>query len=881
MPLSSGTRLGAYVIRQPLGAGGMGEVYRAHDDRLARDVAIKVLPEHLASDPDALARFEREMKTIGALSHPNIIAIYDVGRDGAIAYAVTELLEGETLGALVARGLLAVRRATEYGVQIARALAAAHERGIVHRDLKPDNVFVTAGGHVKVLDFGLAREMAPIGRTAPESQATRIGTMPGTVLGTVGYMAPEQARGQAADYRADIFSFGCVLYEIIAGRPAFVRESGADTLSAILKEDPPALTTATTPVPPALERLIARCLEKQPSERFQSARDLAFALETLSASSSSTTNAMVVPSRRRLPLRLTAAIVAVAALAGAVAVGRQWGGGGAAPVIDIKRLTFESGVIRSARFAPDGETIVYGASWDGAPLRMFVTRTDGGTSTPLDLPQGDILAIPKKGEMAISVGRRYISTWVSEGTLARVRLLSSGPREVLERVREADVLPDDSLVVIRRVNDRDRLEVPQGTVVFETTGYLSHARVSPDGARVAFLEHPLYGDNRGHVAIFENGSVRRLTPEYPGLEGLAWTPDGTEVWFSGSLLTPHWALMSVPSHATQPVRGDVRWSVPRDLQPFDFDARGRLLVAGHETSGQIFGGVAGEPRERDLRLMAFSLANAISRDGRLILLTNGDSGNPDYDLYLRRLDGSAPVRIGIGRGMGFSDDGRWAMSITPSAPRKVMLYPTGAGESRQVDVGDLEPVVAAFIPTGLRVVVVGMRNGAPAGMLVDVASRQRTAIDMSALKGRIFTARRFPPLYASPDGASFVITSDDNAVLAWNGAGGATPAPSEAGIARRVEGHELMTLAEGEVFAGWSADPGRVYVAKWDGPRVRLDALDLATKRRTFVREIVVGNPAGILHTPDLLLSADAGTYVYNFARLLSTLYVVDGLVEF
>jgi len=240
MSLSPGARLGVYEITGTLGAGGMGEVYRARDARLGRDVAIKVLPAHLAVDPDALARFDREMKTLAALSHPHIVAIYDVGQDGATAYAVTELLDGDTLAAIIARGPAPVRKAIEYGVQIARALGAAHDRGIVHRDLKPANVFVTSDGHVKVLDFGLARATM-VADTSADS-ATMPGTTPGIVMGTVGYMAPEQARGLPVDHRADIFAFGCVMYELVSGRRAFGGSTAADTLSAILKEDPPALS---------------------------------------------------------------------------------------------------------------------------------------------------------------------------------------------------------------------------------------------------------------------------------------------------------------------------------------------------------------------------------------------------------------------------------------------------------------------------------------------------------------------------------------------------------------------------------------------------------------------------------------------------------------
>jgi serine/threonine protein kinase len=353
MALSPGTRVGAYEIVGSLGAGGMGEVYRARDTRLGRDVAIKVLPPLLATDPDALARFEREMTTLAALSHPHILAIHDVGRDGAVAYAVTELLHGETLADLTARGPLTIRKALDYGVQIARAIGAAHERGIVHRDLKPGNVFVGSDGHVKVLDFGLARNT---GTTDPG--LTLRETTPGIVMGTVGYMAPEQARGLAVDHRADIFAFGCVMYEMVSGRRAFQRDSAADTLSAILKEDPPPLSGIAPSVPPTVDRVVQRCLEKNREERFQSARDLAFALEALSTPSGSpageTTSAATATARGRWR-RLAGVSAVAAALIGVYVLGRTFVPTTSAST-EITRLTFERGLIRNARFASDGQT---------------------------------------------------------------------------------------------------------------------------------------------------------------------------------------------------------------------------------------------------------------------------------------------------------------------------------------------------------------------------------------------------------------------------------------------------------------------------------------------------------------------------------------------
>src|SRR5215471_14416 len=280
LTLMPGTKLGDYEVANLLGSGGMGEVYRARDTRLARDVAIKVLPLFYSNDPDRLRRFEQEAQAVAALNHPNILAIHQMGTYEGAPYLVSELLEGETLRGQLQRGRLAVRRAIDYGVQIAHGLAAAHEKGITHRDLKPENVFLTKDGRVKILDFGLAKLVQPEGSAELTSAPTTpSGTEAGVVMGTVGYMSPEQVRGQAADPRSDIFAFGAILYEMLSGRRAFYRETGAETMTAILKEDPPDLGESSHSISPGLERIVDHCLEKNPEQRFQSARDLAFNLE--------------------------------------------------------------------------------------------------------------------------------------------------------------------------------------------------------------------------------------------------------------------------------------------------------------------------------------------------------------------------------------------------------------------------------------------------------------------------------------------------------------------------------------------------------------------------------------------------------------------------
>ena len=281
MPLAAGTRLGPYEILAPVAAGGMGEVWRARDTRLGREVAVKVLPERLAADTEALGRFEREARAVAALSHPNILAIHDFGRAGAVVYSVTEMVAGETLRQRLAGGALPVRKVLDYAQQIARGLAAAQDRGVVHRDLKPENIIITPDGAVKILDFGLAKLAPPEDSTLTSTPTMQAGTAPGKVMGTMGYMSPEQVRGQEVDHRTDIYALGTVLYEMLTGRAAFRRDTPADTVSAILKEDVPVMSTTKGAISPALERIVHHCLEKNPAERFQSARDLGFDLEAM------------------------------------------------------------------------------------------------------------------------------------------------------------------------------------------------------------------------------------------------------------------------------------------------------------------------------------------------------------------------------------------------------------------------------------------------------------------------------------------------------------------------------------------------------------------------------------------------------------------------
>jgi eukaryotic-like serine/threonine-protein kinase len=383
MAVASGTKLGPYEIVSPLGAGGMGEVYRARDTRLGREVAVKVLPESVSQDKDRHRRFAQEARAVAALNHPNILAVHDIGSLEGTHYIVTELLEGSTLREKLSNGVLPPRRTIEYAVQIAQGLASAHEKGVVHRDLKPENLFITKEGRVKILDFGLAKQTLAIAARAGDEAtvASDVHTSAGFVAGTAGYMSPEQVRGSAVDHRADIFALGSVLYEMLTGERAFHRNSAAETMTAILKEEPPEITTTgKTQISPALERIVRRCLEKDAGQRFQSARDLSFALDSIGAGTTTEAQAVVGRKHRWQSWRIAILILAIAVLGAAAVIlrGHQLNN----PRYD--RITFRRGAISAARFAPDEQNISYSAAWDNPAGKLYRSRVDGTDLRALD-----------------------------------------------------------------------------------------------------------------------------------------------------------------------------------------------------------------------------------------------------------------------------------------------------------------------------------------------------------------------------------------------------------------------------------------------------------------------------------------------------------------
>ena len=540
MTLPSGTRLGPFEILAPLGAGGMGEVYRARDSRLGREVAVKVLSAEFSSDPDRRRRFEQEAQSASALNHPNIITIHEIGSSGSTVYIAMELVSGGTLRDLLHGGALPTKRLLDVTFQIADAVAKAHAAGIVHRDLKPENVMITADGAVKVLDFGLAKLQKPLSDQSSNLETAQQ-THAGSVMGTVGYMSPEQASGKALDFRSDQFSLGSIFYEMATGKRAFQRGTSAETLTAIIREDVDPVGSVNVNVPAPFRWIVERCLQKDPEERYASTRDLARDLRSVrehlsevSASGEVSGRTTAARPRRRSSLLPILSLIALVAVFAAGMLVQKRLGRSSPP--SFQQITFGSGTIHSARFAPDGQTIVYSAAWDGNPRKLFLKHPSSPEALPLELPSANLLSISTSGEMAIAVDCRLAHPSVCEGTMSRAALTGGAPRDVAEHIQEASWTPDGSnLLVVRDVSGKARIELPIGKVLYETTGYISDARLSPKGDSIAFMDHPYSQDDSGTVALLDlTGKKTTLTGRWNKEGGLAWSPSGKEVWFTAT-----------------------------------------------------------------------------------------------------------------------------------------------------------------------------------------------------------------------------------------------------------------------------------------------------------------------------------------------------------
>jgi serine/threonine protein kinase len=944
MALTPGTLLGSYEIVAPIGSGGMGEVYKARDPKLDRYVAVKVLPPSLAENGDLLARFEREAKAVAALSHPNVLGIHDFGTDGHHTFAVMELLEGENLRERLKQGALAPRKAVEIALQVAEGLAAAHARGIIHRDIKPENVFLTRDGRVKVLDFGLAKQVlrwspapdpqldlpthpdvsalrtglpapsprvdsppptaltaqapaTPLSSPAPRTPATGIApastlTEAGLVMGTLGYMAPEQARGVEVDHRCDVFAFGVMLYEMLSGQRPFRGETAHQTVKAVLHEDPPELSAPRGAIPPGLERLVLHCLEKDPEARFQSMKDIAFDL-------SSMTDPGAVERRRggprswRFKARWMAAGAAGLAAAGLLAAALGWPPFARAQPPAFTRLTFEPGTVESAFFGPDGRTVYFSLRRHGGRPGLFVLSPGALEPRALGVEDAVLLGVSAGNDLAILQGPRRRLAGRYRGVLATVGGNGGPAREVQANVYEAAW--DGQGFATYSVDDqaRFRLEFPAGRVVDQgnsITRTLKLLRISPDGEWLAMVEADTLAQSR--LVLLSRSGERKVLLEFPGdaqgesLTGLAWGPKG-ELWASELQgdQTAVWAL--APGGKPR-----ILWRGEGSKQLLDVSAEGRMLLANHQVRRGVMIQKAGGGPPEDVSVLGGSQAQGLSADGRSVLLLESKSldGGTTQDLAFIVRDGAA-LKLSRGNPQGLSPDGQWVLlgvggldpesldpailsafreaglepkaALDPKAPQPHLLFvPTGMGRPFVVPLpANLEGSDAAYLlPDGKRVVFNSSEKGQSAWYLIHRSGGAATPLTRPGLGAVVAGLSAL-----SPDGTRLIVTGDLKDYFIQ---------PLTGGPPARIQG-----LQPGERVVGWSGDGlGVIVRPELSVLPVALARLDLASGARRPLIDLGPPDTAGHLQTRGVYAARDARTFAFTYDRKLSELYRVEGL---
>ena len=871
MILSPGATFGPYKILAPLGSGGMGEVYRARDTRLNREVALKVLREEDAEDADLITRFEQEARAASSLNHPNIVVVYETGdarvpgRARPLRYLTMELVDGEPLASSLTGEPMSLRRFLDVATQLTDGIARAHESGIVHRDLKPANIFITPEGRVKILDFGLAalRAVADDDTQVPTS-AGRL-TSPGVAVGTLGYMSPEQARGEVPTAASDQFSIGCIFYEMLTGRQPFRGSSAAETFSAILRDDPAPVDEINPAVPVPLRWMVERCLSKDARGRYVSTRDLARDLQTLKDNSAAislrglTAAPPAVP-RSRAPWIVGVAVLAMALGAGgAVFLSHRFG---TMLQPEFRRLTFRRGVVSRALFAPNG-SILYTASWEGGPPRPYLALPESsGIDRPLESEVQFPLAYSEDGsQVLVLVGTSRLSVNES-GTLAWWPALGGRPRRILDNAGWADAARRGRFLVVVRNLGADRvleLRSADGALqrtLFRTSGTIWFARISPDEKRVAFIYYPFRLDSAGevHVAAIDGSGSKPLTPRFERCEGLDWSAKTGEIWFSASGATAQgsstlWTIS--PSGKLRP-----RHVLPDFFSLQSVSAAGdrSLLISKEERIDLTVRSATQDPH--DFSWLGWTLVTDISPDGKLALFYDGGPTEKTMGVWVRPLDGGDATRLGDGYPGKFSPDGRWVIGLTRplSGPPQLVLIPVEAGGTRRLSTPGADVSAPSFVGPSTLLFVRSEKG---------VSEVWRMETDGSG--ARSLGAQGCGAPTASPSATSFVCVEGgrrERLVLHL----------MDKGPGRRL--YELPNGGE-FIYARWNGRGDRIFAVTRDRRLLTLDSSTGALVREETIP--VAGTPG-----QDRLIAAalDAGAEIqaYSIIRSSSDLYLASGI---